>query len=205
MDGAFANVNKGLSLIGKTIGTNRFWSRQIFKGGSYLNIAIETRFLNETTDVVSEVKKLVGLCVPKALEESSAAEADTEYEDNKNPASVIANQFLGAGNTPPPIGIQISTYFGMSGFVMKGVEWTFSHEQNTNGPLYADVKMELMQLEIQQSDTIQKSFGITTGITKKPIEWQKLADELNKSLAELRTQASQSTPSDSTKQQLGEL
>jgi hypothetical protein len=63
-DQFFSTLNRySVMFTQKSFGTSQAWSEQIFKGGSYLNISLTTRILQEgDIDVVDKARELVKLC-----------------------------------------------------------------------------------------------------------------------------------------------
>ena len=173
-DEKFAALNKfGGAVFGKNLGLTKTWSRKQYTGGSYLGISLQTRIMDVMdgktliSSVQSQTSRLVSLCNPKSLFKSNDNKIkelakQAEKEGQSSNVYKLASGLLTGSSTPPEVKLEISNYFKMSGFYVKSVSFEFSHEQSTNGPLYSDVEMELIQSEIRPAGEIETAFAIQT-------------------------------------------
>jgi len=170
MDENFSFLNKIGGAVGIQVGLTKSWTRKIFKGGCYLNIALTARIIQDeyTPDVVAVTKNLVSLCNPRDFfaEKNSKEEVKKQQAknliDNDGTLGEVGNLIGGFTNvltkTPPRCFLSISNYFRMQGFYVKSVSFDFSHEQTEKGPLYSDVDIELTQSEIVAAWELKKAF-----------------------------------------------
>lgn len=184
MDEDFAFLNKIGGLVGVQVGLTKGWTTKIFKGGSYLEISLTARIIEDgkvITDVVSETKKLVSLAnpirlfsegiiasslagegllnpniTPEERQEKKKSAFATGQENISKQIQSMADGF--ATNSPPLCTLYISNFFELNGFYVKSVSFEFSHEQTVNGPLYSDIDIELTHSQVLEASQIKRAF-----------------------------------------------
>ncbi len=183
MDDSFAFLNKvGGAVGGIQVGLTKEWTQQVFKGGSYLTIALQARIIQDEfiSNVVATTTNLISLCNPrtlfsadskskfyiqdrlKKLQEENGKRSDEKTFEGAliNAGSLIAGLAGNIANSSPPLcWLKISNYFSMGGFFVKSVAFEFSHEQTENGPLYSDIDVELVQSQIVRASEIISAFN----------------------------------------------